>query len=175
MAHRTKPRRVFLASSETLKADVRQKENTMFKKFKEIFVGKPRPPNGTTYKVPGLGELKFNDDVDLWEIEAVKDGDTIIFGVGDKIAPNLTLIQHAITILEDYTAFRRIIMDFLNSERSKFKGYEDEISQLAIESISLHHPQSPNDGAIYFNGPNEFRVWRCGFSERKPRDLGFDD
>lgn len=147
----------------------------MFTKLKEALFGKARPPKDSTFQASGLGELKFNDDVDLWEVELARDGDTFIIGVGENDTPAQALIQHAVDILEDYTAFKKMVMEFIDSEKSKFKGYEDEIGQLTIESVSLWNPQKPNDGMIYFSGPDEFRVWRCDYVAGKPRDLGFDD
>ncbi len=147
----------------------------MFEKLKETLFSKPRPPQGATFQAPDLGEFKFNDDVDLWEIEVVKDGDTIVFGVGENDAPSQTLIQHAIDILKDYASFKKMVMEYVVSEKSQFKGYENEIDQLTIESVSLFNSQEPDNGAIYFKGQDESRMWRCDYVDRKPKGLGFDD
>jgi hypothetical protein len=50
-----------------------------------------------------------------------------------------------------------------------------EIRQLRLEFVGLLWPDRPNDGLLYFNGPNEYRVWRCDYISRKPQILGFDD
>ena len=86
-----------------------------------------------------------------------------------------TLVQQALEILADYSRFRDTVFRFLRSEQLKFKGYEDEISQLTIDQLILSIPQSPTDFMIYFHGPDEFRVWRCDYIAGKPKDLGFDD
>ena len=52
--------------------------------------------------------------------------------------------------------------------------YADEIRQLAIQDVCLFWPDRPDDGMIYFKGPDEFKVWRCDYVARKPQGLGFD-
>jgi len=52
--------------------------------------------------------------------------------------------------------------------------FADEIRQLTIEDVCLFSPDRPEDGMIYFNGSDEFRVWRCDYVALKRRRLGFD-
>jgi hypothetical protein len=52
--------------------------------------------------------------------------------------------------------------------------FAGEIRQLVIEDVCLFWPTRPDDGMIYFKGPNAFRVWRCDYIGRTPVALGFD-
>jgi hypothetical protein len=38
----------------------------------------------------------------------------------------------------------------------------------------LFWPHRPNDGMIFFDGPDECRCWRCDLIGRVPVGLGFD-
>ena len=147
----------------------------MFNKLKEVLLGTPRPPEGSVFFVSGLGVLTFNDDVDLWEIDIIRDGDTICFGMGPNKEPDKALIQHVIDIVEDLETFKEKITVFLESEKHKYYGYEDEISQLIINSVCFYNPDSLNDGMISFAGPDDFRLWRCDYIAKEPKNLGFDD
>ena len=44
----------------------------------------------------------------------------------------------------------------------------------ALEGVCLFWPDRPDDGMIYFQGPDESRVWRCDYVSRKPRGPNFD-
>ena len=50
----------------------------------------------------------------------------------------------------------------------------DEIQALAIRDICLFWPQKTVDGMIFFDGPDEFRCWRCDLVGRVPTGLSFD-
>lgn len=147
----------------------------MFQGFKEILFGKPRPPKVKEFTHPELGKLILNDEVDCWEVKVQKDGDTFEFGIEGEQTPDPALIQHAMDILNDYPRFKDMVNEFLQSETRNLKHFEQEIKQLTIDQVFLCRPDRPNDGMIYFKGPDEFRLWRCDYVSRKPKDLGFDD
>jgi hypothetical protein len=147
----------------------------MFKKLKETIFGKPRRLKVSKFSHPDLGVLKLNEEIDCWEVTVQVHGDEFEFGIGGDETPDETLIQHAIDILQDYPAFKQTVLKFLGDELKKFKGYEEEIRSLTLEQVCLCWPDRPEGGMIYFDGPDEFRVWRCDYVNRKPKDLGFDD
>lgn len=147
----------------------------MFNKIKEAFFGKPKPLKVPEINDPALGRLVLNDEVDWWEAKVQKDGDTVGFGIGGRQTPDPALIRHAVDILNDYSHFKAMVADFLKAETVHFKEYEEEIERLTIDDVCLCWPERPNDGMIYFNGPDDCRVWRCDYVSRKPKGLGFDD
>ena len=147
----------------------------MFAKLKEALFGKPKPSKVREFSDPTLGTLVLNDDVDWWEVKVQTDGETIGFGIGGAQTPDPALIQHAIDITSGYPQFKKMIAEFLKTETQHYRGYEKEIASLTIDDVCLTWPDRPNDGMIYFNGPDEFRCWRCDYVSRKPKGLGFDD
>jgi hypothetical protein len=40
--------------------------------------------------------------------------------------------------------------------------------------VCLFWPERPNDGMLYFKGPDETRVWRSDYRNRLAEGLGFD-
>jgi hypothetical protein len=147
----------------------------VFKKLKEAILGTPRPPKVSEFTHPDLGVLKLNDEVGWWEVKVEAHGDVFECGIGGGHTPDEALAQHAIDILLDYPAFKQMILAFLAEELKQFKGYEEEIKKLTLDQVCLCWPDRPEGGMIYFNGPDQSRVWGCDYVDRKPRDLGFDD
>ena len=49
-----------------------------------------------------------------------------------------------------------------------------EDTLLPPEDVWLFWPDRPDNGMIYFQVPDESRVWRCDYVSRKPRGPGFD-
>ena len=147
----------------------------MFKKLKKAIIGKSRLPKVPEYSHPDLGVLKLNEELDWWEVKVEAHGDEFEFGIGGSDTPDERLIQHAIDILQDYPAFKQTVLKFLGDESKNFKGYENEIQSLTLEQVCLCWPDRPEGGMIYFDGPDEFRVWRCDYVDRTPKGLGYDD
>lgn len=147
----------------------------MFKKIKEAILGKPRPPKVPEFRHPDLGVLKPSKEVDWWEVEVEAHGDIFKFGIGGGETPDSALAQHAVDLLRDYPTFKKMVFDFLADELEKFRGYEEEIQALTLDQVCLCWPDRKDSGMIYFNGPDEIRLWRCDYVDRRPRGLGFDD
>jgi hypothetical protein len=124
-----------------------------------------------------LGELRLSDDADWWEGSVEVDGKRVGFNIGGKGKPDAKLIAHAHDIVSTLPEFEQMVSAFLADETRTDKQlarFADEIRQLTIEDVCLLRPDRPDDGMIYFKGPDEFRVWRCDYVGRKPRGLGFD-
>jgi hypothetical protein len=144
--------------------------------FKKI-LSKPRAdwPQSVTDAV--LGELRLSDDADWWECSTTVGSKTVGFKIGGKSKPDAKLTAHAHDIVRSLPAFEQLVLAFLADEARTVKQlirFSDEIRQLTIEDVCLFWPDRPDDGMIYFRGPDEFRVWRCDYVARKPRGLGFD-
>ena len=82
-------------------------------------------------------------------------------------------------LFREWPGFSRKVADFLEREAREMEGARqprpaEEIRQLTLESICLFWPDRPDDGMLYFDGPDEYRVWRCDYVDREPRALGFD-
>jgi hypothetical protein len=124
-----------------------------------------------------LGELRLSADADWWEGRAAVGSKTVGFKIGGEGRPDAKLLAHAHDIVRSLAVFEQSVAAFLAAEArtvTHLTPYTDEIRQLTIESVCLFWPDRPDDGMIYFNGPDQFRVWRCDYIARKPRRLGFD-
>jgi hypothetical protein len=148
----------------------------MFKSLGKLFAGSKSKPADAIDSV--LGRLRWSDDDQMWEaIVSVGDSKVGFFIAGDSV-PSSALISHAHDIVRTLPDFKRIVTSFLADEATREKHlshYADEIHQLAIEHVCLMWPDRPDDGMIYFHGPDQYRVWRCDYVARTPKGLGFDD
>ena len=112
---------------------------------------------------PVLGELRLDDDAQ-WQGRTTVGGRSIAFTIGGRGRPDARLIAHAHDIVRSLPEFEQSVTAFLADEARKVKHLAevaDEIRQLAIEDVCLFWPDRPDDGMIYFKGPDEFRLWRC--------------
>ncbi|MEI9896028.1 MAG: hypothetical protein WDN28_19700 [Chthoniobacter sp.] len=122
-----------------------------------------------------LGELLLSDDDDYWESTVAIDGKPLQFQLSGDPQPSPAVLSHAHDIVRDFADFSRTMSEFLESEAERCGGAAHEIRQLVLESVCLCWPQRPDDGMLYFKGPDEYRLWRCNYINRKPQGLGFDD
>ena len=124
-----------------------------------------------------LGELRLSDNARWWEGRTIVGGRMVVFRIGGEGKPDARLIAHAHDIVRSLPEFEQSVSAFLADEGSQhphLTQFADEIRQLTIEDVCLFWPDRPDDGMIFFKGPDEFRVWRCDYVARKPRGLGFD-
>ena len=121
-----------------------------------------------------LGPLTWSEDGDWWEAD-VKIGERK-FGIkiGGESSPDAALLAHARNIVGSFDEFRQKVLAFLALEAARSDRFADEIRGLEIQDVCLFWPERPDDGMIYFSGPDEFRLWRCEYVDRKPTQLGFD-
>jgi hypothetical protein len=123
---------------------------------------------------PVLGELRQAADGDWWESTLAIGGRSVQFQIGGDREPDAALVAHAREIAGDFSAFIRKVDDFLSVACGESPDAADEIRQLTLGSVCLFWPQRPRDGMLFFQGPDEFRVWRCDYIQGQPRDLGCD-
>lgn len=124
-----------------------------------------------------LGELRLSDDAEWWDGRATVGSRMLGFKIGGEGKPDSRLIAHARDIVRSLPEFEQSVSAFLPDEACTVKHltrFADEIRQLTIEDVCLFWPDRPDNGMIYFKGPDESRVWRCDYVARKPRGLGFD-
>jgi hypothetical protein len=145
----------------------------MFKSFRKLFGGGSKPqPADTTDSV--LGTLRW-DDEQTWEAVVSIGKSTIAFFIAGDSVPDTALIAHAHDIVRTLPDFQRMVTSFLAEEAARLPGAADEIRQLSVDHVCLMWPDRPDDGMIYFRGPDKYRLWRCDYVARKPKGLGFDD
>jgi len=123
---------------------------------------------------PSLGALVFNDEREQWFAKVETPAGVIGFEIGGDHTPDERLIAHAVDISNQPAEFMSMVAVFLETEAKRNKRMADEIRQLVLESVCLWWPQRPDDGMLYFAGPDKYRIWRCDYRKRKPVGLGFD-
>ncbi len=126
---------------------------------------------------PVLGELRLSENAQWWEGRVTIGNKTIGFKIGGKAKPDAALLAHAYDIVRSFPEFEQKVSAFLADEARTVRylaKFTEEIRQLTIEDVCLFWPNRPDDGMIYFKGPDQFRVWRCDYVARKPQGLGFD-
>jgi hypothetical protein len=121
-----------------------------------------------------LGTIEFNVEESLWEARVTSGGDALRICIAGKDAPDVQLLEHARAVAVNPQAFRSLISSFLNDEAPKFKGGEEKVRSLRLESLNLFWPNRPDDGMVFFDGGEQDRVWRCDYLNRQPVGLGFD-
>jgi len=121
-----------------------------------------------------LGLLVYSDE-GWWETTVTIGESKIGFYIGGETKPDLGLIAHAHEIVANFDTFSGVVSEYLSTKAEGLPPEAaSEINQLKIDHISLTRPTKPDDGMIFFSGPDEYRVWRCDYIERKPEWLTFD-
>lgn len=149
----------------------------MFEKLKRFLLGAP-PPIAPYVDDPKLGRLTWSKDDELWVSDPTHCDCGFAFHIAGTPEPDQALLAHAADILAAGDDFVREVSAFLvlePEETEHLSLFAGEIRQLTVESVYLFWPDRPNDGMIWFDGPDEFRAWRCDYIDRKPKGLGFDD
>lgn len=133
-----------------------------------------RPPPDP-YKDDILGTLEYTKDDESWEVIYKSGGEELGFLIAGADRPSEPLLMHARDLIKDIPAFKAKVRQFLEAEKVNFPNEaHEEIDTLTIEYVCLMWPDRHDDGMIYFNGPDESRIWRCDYIGRNPRGLGFD-
>jgi hypothetical protein len=103
-------------------------------------------------------------------------GEQVTFGIGGRYTPDVALIAHARDILDGFSEFEASVAAFLRAEadRKLWAQFAGEIRSLKIREIYLFWPKRPDEGMIFFDGPDDDRCWRCYHVARRPTGLGFD-
>jgi hypothetical protein len=146
----------------------------MLKILVELFRGK-RKERVEQIQDAVLGVLRLNEEGRWWETTVTVDNSRLGLKIGGDHEPDPALIEHGRDIVRRYQEFKSMLGEFLANEGRRLPGAADEIRKLVIEDVMLTWPNRPNDGMIYFKGPDKYRLWRCDYIGRKPQGLGFDD
>ncbi len=132
----------------------------------------PRP----TFHDDVLGALDWDDDEEAWVVPAHRSNAAFRVLVAGRDRPDERLMPHARELSADPRPLLDQVPDFLDAAARDAQIAADEIRGLRVESVFLPWPDAPDDGMVYFEGPNtEERLWRCDYADRRLRWLGFDD
>jgi hypothetical protein len=123
---------------------------------------------------PVLGTLRFDPEVEGWRTVVATPAGSIGFLVAGRGAPDAVLLVHASDIAMNPAPFLDHVRSFLLAGAAEQPRWADEIKTLTLGEVCLFWPKRPNDGMLYFNGPDEHRVWRSDYRNRQAVGLGFD-
>lgn len=122
-----------------------------------------------------LGDLRFDPDVEAWRTVVDSPGGRMGFQITGSVEPDPRLVVHARELARSSRLFLQEVRDFLQREARDQPRWAEQIAALELEEVCLLWPKRPNDGMLYFAGPDsELRIWRCDYVDRKPIGLGFD-
>jgi hypothetical protein len=125
------------------------------------------PERTSVVEHPRLGTLRLNADENWWEARVTLGERTVVIGIGGDTTPDGRLIEHAVDIVEGFDAFTERVERFLETEAAKMpEEIAEEVSALVLDGVYLFWPKRPNDGMLYFEGPDQYRVWRCDYIDR---------
>lgn len=146
----------------------------MLNALRQLFGGK-RVEKVPELADPVLGTLRLSDDRDCWHATVIVGDRPLGVIIGGEAEPDPALVAHAQAIIQSFPEFERSVSDFLGEEARANPKSAAEIGQLTIEEVMFSWPRRPNDGMIFFKGPDEFRLWHCDYLEGKLSGLAFDD
>jgi hypothetical protein len=125
-----------------------------------------------------LGPLILNDGgaEGCWVARVTVAGQPVTIQIGGRYEPDAALIGRAREIVASIDRFAAEVAAFLEdyASRPEWQPAADEIRALSIRDICLFWPNRPDDGMIFFDGPDECRCWRCDLADGIPVSLGFD-
>jgi hypothetical protein len=125
---------------------------------------------------PVLGTVRFSQEDDSW-VSVVRSGERVVRLLvdGDE-EPDPRDLAHAAEIASSLEVFAGRVEQFLEAEAARSgEPAAGEIRQLKIESVVFSSRRHPGDAMVWFDGPDEFRGWRCDYHGGQLRHLGFDD
>jgi hypothetical protein len=123
---------------------------------------------------PLFGSLQYDDEVDAWRGTAPSTAGPLTFLIGGGARPDDVLLERAGHLVQTALEFTASVRSFLDAEAQDQPRWAAEISALTLEEICLLWPHRPDEGMLYFHGPDQYRVWHAGYHHGQPRDLGFD-
>jgi hypothetical protein len=140
--------------------------------LKKLFGSAKGPPNGISH--PCLGSVRFDEGEDSWVAQLAVEGHSVRFVIGGDREPDTQLLAKAESIVGSLDRFLADVGHFLEREAASRPRDSREIAQLRVADICLFWPDRPNDGMIFFSGPDAARVWRCDYLDGTLSSLGFD-
>jgi hypothetical protein len=124
-----------------------------------------------------LGALEYNES--WWESSIPSKEGTIKLCVGGRYEPDPALIEMARATAKRIDMFIDEVKAHCSNEagHNDFRtmpGVAEEIASLRISDIHYVWPKTPAHGMIYFNGPDELKIWHCDIEDGKLLGLTFD-
>ncbi len=125
-----------------------------------------------------LGSLVLNTGGTdgCWVARVTHQGRPVTIEIGGRYEPDPALVARARALLAGFDGFAAEVGGFLAAEagQAEWAVFADEFRALVIRDVCLFWPRRPKDGMVFFDGPTEWRCWRCDIIDRRPTCLGYD-
>ena len=126
---------------------------------------------------PVLGELLL-DETD-WGTTIESPTGPITIWVGGRYEPDERVLETARETVENRDEFLAGVRAFLHAESEKFntpklRPLMDEVRALKVHDVNYWWPKHPRSGMIFFDGPDECRLWHCDIQDGELSSLVFD-
>lgn len=145
----------------------------MLRIFRQIGLWLTRDPV-LHFRDEHLGEMTFQES--WWECTLDGPDGDITLAVGGHNEPDPMLLERGRTIQEDLDSFLNRLQAYLAEESQTQFGKQcaEEIMSLKVSSINILSPSKPKLGMVYFDGPDELRLWHCDIDSDRFWGLTFD-
>jgi hypothetical protein len=128
---------------------------------------------------PELGELVPSEDGIGWVGKIRTDQGEVEIEIDGDDAPDPWLVAHARELKANPSRLLAQVQACIEEFASRLPvGSEEvraELTALRLASIVLYWKKGAQSGMLYFDGPDEYRLWRCDYVDGVVRHLGFDD
>lgn len=121
-----------------------------------------------------LGELILHDS--SWECCVESKAGPVTLSIGGRYEPDEQLLKAARETARSIDEFVDRVDEYLASEsqQENWQQFADEVQQLAIAEVSYSWPRNPEAGMIFFQGPDDCRLWHCDIEGPRLSGLVFD-
>ena len=146
----------------------------LFDRLKALVAAPPTPMASLSH--PTLGQLVYDKEVEGWRVSITTPEGPLPFLLYGDSEPGAAVLLKAEDMVRSAATFLGSLEAFLQAEAKAQKQAAGEIQQLRLQDVSLFPPKGsgPVTGMVYFEGPDEYRVWRCDFDGDRLHHLGFD-
>lgn len=131
-------------------------------------------------QVEGLGELVLEEQA--WSCSLDSPQGPIRLWIGGRYEPAPELIASGQALQVRIAEFLEQLANHLDDVVSQLDTVGDsfdqyialEIKSLKVREISLTRPRCPSQGIVFFDGPDDTRLWRLDFDGDRFSALGCD-
>lgn len=145
----------------------------MFNVFRRLHEWATRRPVARL-EDPVLGELVLYDS--SWECRVETRTGPFTLSVGGRYEPDERLLETARETVLSVDNFVDRVAEYLASEsrQENWQPFADEMKQLTVSEVSYSWPRNPDAGMIFFQGPDDCKLWHCDVEGARFSGLVFD-
>lgn len=166
-------------NSNIIRTQGREQAMGLFDRLKALVAAPPTPIASLGH--PILGQLVYDNEVEAWRVSVTTPAGPLPFLLYGDSEPGAAVLSKAEDMVRSSGTFLESVAAFLQAEAKAQTAKAQteaagEIQRLRLQDVSLFPAKGsgPVTGMVYFEGPDEHRVWRCDFDGDRLHHLGFD-